>query len=157
METTAGEHNFLYFCPASFIKLWFCMFELTAQSYFITMAFSAHSSSVSELISGCLNHYLYESKCTTTYLLTYAPNADSNQSAHPRSLIRVFVVRTQKLCILGYPKRRPVKDLIRLRECAGWSESSLGAHVCTYVFWRCGSYKERRQATLKKLLQPKIR
>ena len=40
-----------------------------------------------------------------TYLLTYAPNEDSNQPAHPRSLIRVFVVRMNKLCILGYPKR----------------------------------------------------
>ena len=26
---------------------------------------------------------------------------------------------------------------IRLHECAGWSESSVGAHVRRYVFWRC--------------------
>ena len=32
-----------------------------------------------------------------------------------------------------------VKILIRLRECAGWSESSLGAHVRRYVVWHCGS------------------
>ena len=31
---------------------------------------------------------------------------------------------------------RPVKILIRLRECAGWSESSLGAFVRRYVFCR---------------------
>ena len=33
-------------------------------------------------------------------------------------------------------KMRAVKILIRLRESAGWSESSLGAHVQRYVFWR---------------------
>ena len=33
---------------------------------------------------------------------------------------------------------RPVKVLIRLRECAGWSESSLGAHFRKNVFCRCG-------------------
>ena len=32
-------------------------------------------------------------------------------------------------------KMRLVKILIRLRESAGWSESSLGAHIRTYVFW----------------------
>ena len=39
-------------------------------------------------------------------------------------------------------KMRPVKILIRLRECGGWSESSLGAHVRRYVFWLCGSNKQ---------------
>ena len=33
----------------------------------------------------------------------------------------------------------PVKILIRLRECAGWSESSLGAHIRRYFFCRCDS------------------
>ena len=41
---------------------------------------------------------------TYMYLLTCAPNEDSDQTAHPRSLIRVFVVRLRKLCILDYPK-----------------------------------------------------
>ena len=31
------------------------------------------------------------------------------------------------------------KILIRLCECTGWSESSLGAHFRMYVLWRCGS------------------
>ena len=31
----------------------------------------------------------------------------------------------------------PVKILIRLRECAGWSESSLGVHFQMCVFWHC--------------------
>ena len=40
-----------------------------------------------------------------TYLLTCAPNEVSNKPAHQRRLIRVFVLRMKKLCILGYPKR----------------------------------------------------
>ena len=36
---------------------------------------------------------------------TCAPNKVSNQFVHPRHLIRIFVVSTEKLCILGYPKR----------------------------------------------------
>ena len=40
--------------------------------------------------------------CKKMYLPACAPNKDSNQSVHPRSLVRG---RTQKkLCILGYPK-----------------------------------------------------
>ena len=35
-------------------------------------------------------------------------------------------------------KMRPVKTLIRQREWAGCSKSSLVAHVRRYVFWRCG-------------------
>ena len=45
-----------------------------------------------------------ELKREKTYLLTCASNEDSNQPAHPRSLIRVFIVRMRKLFILGYPK-----------------------------------------------------
>ena len=54
-----------------------------------------------------------------TYLLTCAPSQDSNQPAPPCSLIRVSVVRIKTFCILGYPQMRPVKILIRLRECEG--------------------------------------
>ena len=61
-------------------------------------------------------------------LLTCAHNENSDQPAHPRSLIRVFVVRMMKRCIIGYPK------------CAQWrfwSESSLGSHTRRFVFCRC--------------------
>ena len=57
----------------------------------------------------------FEPQREKTYLVTCGPNEDSNQPAHPRSLIRVFVVRLKKLCILGYPKCA-MKILIRLRE-----------------------------------------
>ena len=48
-----------------------------------------------------------------------APYEDSSQPAHPRCLIRVFVVRMKKLCILGYPK------------CAHWRFRS----ACAKAFW----------------------
>ena len=54
-----------------------------------------------------------------TYLLIFAPNVDSYQLAHSRSLITVFGTSQN--------------------ECAGWSESSLGAHARRYVFWHRGS------------------
>ena len=58
-----------------------------------------------------------------------ATNKDINQPAHPHSLSKSFVVRMKNLSILF-----TVKILIRLRECAGWSESSLGAQIRMYVF-----------------------
>ena len=34
----------------------------------------------------------------------------------------------------------PVKILMRLHKCAGWSESLLGAHTWRYVFWHSRSF-----------------
>ena len=42
-------------------------------------------------------------KVKKKYFLSCAYNKNSNQPAHPRSLIRVFVFRMKILCILGYP------------------------------------------------------
>ena len=53
---------------------------------------------------------------------------------HTRCLIRVLIIR--RIGKLWLSKMRPVKIPIRLRECAGWSESSLGAFVQRYVFCR---------------------
>ena len=47
------------------------------------------------------------------YLLTYASNEDSDQPAHPRCLIRVFIVRMKKLCILSY---------LKCAQCRFWSD-----------------------------------
>ena len=91
--------------------------------------------------------YTIESQREKTHLLTYAPNEDSNQPAHPCSLIRIFVVSMTKLH-LWLSQMRSVKILIRLRECAVWSESSLGAHtegtfsvasrfLCHWAIWSC--------------------
>ena len=49
------------------------------------------------------------------YFLTFSSNAYSDQPAHPRSLIRVFVIRMKKLRILGYPKSA---DWIFWSDCA---------------------------------------
>ena len=54
-----------------------------------------------------------------TYILTCKLNQDSNQPAYPHCLIKVFVVRMKKFCNAWLSKMRPVKILIRLRECAG--------------------------------------
>ena len=43
---------------------------------------------------------IYMIQTEKTYLLTYAPNEDSNQSVR----IREFIVCTKKLCILNHPK-----------------------------------------------------
>ena len=42
-------------------------------------------------------------------------------------------------------KVHPVKSLIRLRECAVWSESTLGAYFRRYFFWSWGSIGVCRQ------------
>ena len=61
---------------------------------------------------------IYVRNCEKPYLLTCAPNEDSNQPAHPRSLIRVFVVRIKKKNH-WLSQMYPVKIRIRLRDCAG--------------------------------------
>ena len=48
-------------------------------------------------------------------------------------------------------KMRPVKILIRLRECTGWSKSSLSAHVRRYVFWRRGANIQVCKQTRRKI------
>ena len=71
--------------------------------------------------------------------MTCAPNEDSNQPAHPRSLISLRWPHEETM----HPwlsKMHPVKILIRLYECTGWFESSSGAHVRRSVVWRWGSY-----------------
>ena len=53
-----------------------------------------------------------------THLSTCAPSEDSYQSALARSMIRFFVVHTEYTLHPWLSKTRPVKILIRLRECA---------------------------------------
>ena len=47
---------------------------------------------------------LYEPQREITYLLSCVTTEDSNQPAHLRSVVNVFVVWMKKLCSLGYPK-----------------------------------------------------
>ena len=65
----------------------------------------------------------YESQRERTYRLKYAPNDDSNQPAHSHSLISLSCPQEETLH-QWLSKMQQVKILIRLRESAGWSESS---------------------------------
>ena len=66
------------------------------------------------------------------YKVVCTYSEDSNRSVHPHSLVS-----------LNFPPRealdswlsieRPSKTLIRLRGCAGWSESSMGSHAYFYL------------------------
>ena len=68
-----------------------------------------------------------------TNKMACAPSEDSDQPGHPPSLIRIFAVRMKKPWVLSYPLSAQ-RRLIRLGECPGWSESSLGAHSFCWFF-----------------------
>ena len=89
-----------------------------------------------------------------TYLRTYATSEDSDQTAHSRSLIRIFTGRISDthrysvlLCFFFFFSTRQ-----RLSRLDGF-ESLFGADVRRYVYSRCGSnkpdintvYKEKRK------------
>ena len=117
------------------IQLWLrgtCPMDKSEQQ-----AFKIHVQS--KKLSELLRNQIIEPQRQKTYLLACSPNENTNQPAHPRGPIRLFVVRMKKKFHLWLTKMRPVKILIRLRECAVWSESSRGAHFWWYVFVRCGS------------------
>ena len=79
-------------------------------------------------------YHTVEPQSERTYLLTCASNEDSNKPMHLHSLIRVFVVH-MKILHPWLSKIRLEKILISLRECAGWSESSLGVHGRRDILW----------------------
>ena len=72
------------------------------------------------------------------HLLTRAHNKDISVCAFAQS--DQFLLSAWRDFASLLSKMRPVKILIRLCECTGWSESQLGAHVRRYIFWCCGSY-----------------
>ena len=61
----------------------------------------------------------YEFQREKTYLLTFAPNEDSNQPAHLRILISPLGCPQEETLHHWISKLRPVKILIRLSKCAG--------------------------------------
>ena len=82
-----------------------------------------------------------------TYILTCAPNEDSNQLAYPHNMIRVLIVRMKRLCLkrlcfLHYPKRAHRRFWT---DCANAQADLILrlVHMFKYVFWRCGQYQER--------------
>ena len=56
------------------------------------------------VLASTVVHKQFVSSHEKTYLQPCEPTEDSNQHAHPHSLIRNFVVRMVKHCTLGYPK-----------------------------------------------------
>ena len=62
---------------------------------------------------------MYEEQSSNVRKRTFlycVPNEDSDQTAHPRSLIGVFVVRMRRPCILGYSKCAQSEDqTVRMR------------------------------------------
>ena len=70
-----------------------------------------------------------------------------DQFGHPPSLISLHSVLFKKLRTWRFFVRT-VKTLIRLGKCAGWSESSLGAHVILLVLPCSGSNNVSRPCPL---------
>ena len=73
-----------------------------------------------------------------TYFHIWKPSEESDQPGHSHSLIRIFTGRILDSQGCKSSSCGKMKTLIRLRECAGWFESSLGAHARQYIFSRCG-------------------
>ena len=83
------------------------------------------------------------------YLLTWAPNNDSNQPVHTSSLIWVFVIRMKTFCILGYPKYdqwRFWSDWWKIKNKQSKNNLSDGMNVLLDLGFRC-SHRPRRTAT----------
>ena len=81
-------------------------------------------------------------KRTFGRIRTYAPSEDSDQTAHSRSLIRIFTERIldSQGCKVSSCGQRRFDQTVRI-----CFESSLGAHISTYVFSCCGANGMRRK------------
>ena len=77
------------------------------------------------------HHFLQDYMCAKRRLRSACASAQSDQS------LRFLSEDALDPCL---PTERPAKTLIRLRGCAGWSESSLGAHVSLYAVSRLNFY-----------------
>ena len=64
----------------------------------------AHTHCLLEFLCCLIQRSLAVGRWTFWHMRPIAHNEDSDQTAHPRSLIRVFVVRMKKFYILVYPK-----------------------------------------------------
>ena len=69
--------------------------------------------------------------CTQRRLKSACTSAQSDQSLH---------FHREEIFHPCLPKVCPVKILIRLCECVGWSESLLGTHVRRYIFSHCSLF-----------------
>ena len=75
--------------------------------------------------------YLLICAPTKTQIILRSPESDQNLRCPFQETLHPWLSKT-----------RPAKILIRLRECAVWSESSLGAHIRKYVSGHFGSFEK---------------
>ena len=96
-------HYFMYIFLTSGVKLHIHLLNMVVQFIvFLTLStLICRGTDISKSFSESLAIRDNESRL---YLLTCAPNEGSKQPAHPRSLIRVVLVRMKKLCIFWYSK-----------------------------------------------------
>ena len=117
-----------------FVRRWVHMWRLFCYcSYLISPTFGNSVRLCFEIVAFSEYLLLYESQHQKTYLWISAPSEDSDQTAHSRSLIRIFTGRILDShgCKVSSWWQ---KTLLILRGCAGWFESSLPAHVRRYIF-----------------------
>ena len=80
-----------------------------------------------------------------------ASSEDSDQPGHPPSLFRGFAVRLKKAWVLSYllsAQRR----LVRLGDCPGWSESSLGAQSYCWLCHEAAHFTSKHKSRHNKQL-----
>ena len=83
--------------------------------------------------------FLSEPEREITYIMTHAHSEDSDQPAHLRSQISLRC-SPEEFSDPWQSTSRQAKTLIRLRGCAGWSESLLCARVIRYIISRFSSH-----------------
>ena len=78
--------------------------------------------------------FAFINKAIGATMWEYVPSDVRQRRLNPRSLIRDYVVRIKKLSIFCYQKCAQWRFWSD-RECAGWSESSLGAYLRFFFFF----------------------
>ena len=132
--------DFLVLLNDNIKNVWTLFFDpIKKKTTFLTVDIGWRRLYDNRQVSCCGNFSIntYESHCEKAYLLTCAPNEDSNQFAYARSLIRIFIVRMKKIYILRYPrgpKWRVWPRIHRLIWILAWSPCPKA------IFGRCGSY-----------------
>ena len=91
-------------CNVTHFMPWMCLWQIW-QSIFFIFFFFFFSYKLCDYVIFPIVHLISicEPQLEKTYLLTCAPNEDTNQPAHLCCLIRYFVVRMKKPCILCFP------------------------------------------------------
>ena len=111
VEIKSGFYNF--FRALALVALWLVCDENSQVNGIVTLMDMSDMSleHMSAIFSkdhcrkySRLHQVISTPQLVKTYRLTCAPNEDSDQPARPLRLTSVFIVRMEKLCILGYLK-----------------------------------------------------